>query len=132
MIRLLVVALCYILVYAADYIQSAADYYLTLTFCFSSICALAVVVAIRDKSLIVFAYGAVNLIAAILSWLMISPLWFRAIDNFYYGGSFNFSLIYYAIELLVLFTGGCSVVRYAVTWTNINRSRRLLTFNRVV
>ena len=103
---------------------SGAEYYLFCAAAFALISMAASTAASKLKSKILFCYAMVNLFAAIINWFMSFPSGYDLLSHFYWYSTLNFSLIFLAVELMVVLDGGRDAFNFIHNQPNFNHSQR--------
>lgn len=119
--RILLVLLGFFLVSISDALADTEQYYyLLLSYSYSSLAFLGAWLFISQKSTVVLLYSTGNLFAAVLNFCMISPGMFSLLDEFYWGGFFNYCLILNTLDLMLICTGAVSVYNFITAMSNSN------------
>jgi len=119
--RILLVLLGFFLVSISDALADTEQYYyLLLSYSYSALAFLGAWIFISQKSTVVLLYSTGNLFAAVLNFCMISPGMFSLLDEFYWGGFFNYCLILNTLDLMLICTGAVSVYNFITAMSNSN------------
>jgi len=103
---------------------SGAEYYLLCAIAFAVISITSSITALKLKSKILFCYAVVNLFAAIINWFMSFPAGYDLLSHFYWYSTLNFSLVFLAVELMVVLDGGRDAFNFIHNQPNFNHSQR--------
>lgn len=122
--KLCIVFTAFALTYFVEIFSSNAEYYLFSSIAFAMISIISSIAACRLKSKILFCYAMVNLFAAFINWFMAIPEGYDFFRHFYWYATINFSLIFLAVELMVILDGSRDAFNFIHNQPNTNRSQR--------
>ena len=104
--KVIIIAYAYALIMISEYNFNGAEYYYICSASYAIISLISSIAAYTLKCRILFCYSLVNLFAAIINWFLATPEGYDLFNYFYWYAPLNFSLIFLAVELMLLWSGG--------------------------